>query len=447
MTPFGSRCQGRAQGDSNEDYPSHTQHAADNAIPDYTLQEYLNQNQHILSPNPHAEVARACLAFLSFDDFGHKLREDRIGIYGYKIPHNKAPPNNPYHLTFYAALSWGYHAQRAGETEEVMGAAVDFVSRPANVAYNWLVFMNAEYLRGPWDEYYTRIMYEDLLKDSELFRLLLPVHFGLEGILVKLLKRYTRPAENTLDTVISRLACHAARFGYKEIVRLLLTQKDVDWDMCDSSGENLLLLVDEVTLRTLLQKENCSVNVNNDDGSALHAAVTDSEPSRVRILLESGADVRGRNKYGEPVIVKVMSSRSFGESEREMMDILLEYKADINAHTPNGSTALHLAVRTPAFGYKVEYLVSKGANLNLPDGLGKTALDIVEDSAAGKHTRRSDSDYDHEMVIQILREAGGKTAKEMSQPSVNEQDPSFPPEWLERLKDIQELESSIDLSK
>ena len=435
-------------------YRSHTQHAADIAIADYTLQEYLNKNQDILSPNPHAEVARACLAFLSFDDFSNKTPELWLRqqlLYGYETPRDKAFIDSPYHFTFYAVLSWGFHAQRAGETVEVMVAAIDFLSRPTNVAYNWVVIMIAE----PW----TRLgkwvcgvdpklmLYEDLLKDADLFRLLLPVHFGLKGFLVELLKRHTRPAENALDTVISRLACHAARRGYEEIVRLLLTQKDVDWDMCDSSGENLLLLVDEVTLRTLLQKENCSVNVTNDDGSALHAAVTDWEPSRVRILLESGADVRGRNKYGEPVIVKVMSSRSFGESEREMMDLLLEYKADINAHTPNGSTALHLAVRTPAFGYKVEYLVSKGANLNLPDALGKTALDIVEDSAAGKHTRRSDSDYDHEMVIQILREAGGKTAKEMSQPSVNEQDPSFPPEWLERLKDIQELESSIDLSK
>ena len=375
----------------------------------------MNQNQDILSPNPHAEVARACLAFLSFDDFGNKLRD----IYRYKIPHNKAPPDNPYHLTFYAAVSWGHHAQRAGETEEVMAAAVDFVSRPANIAYNWLVLMNAQLWSGPWDYYYSRIMYQDLLKDADLFRLLLPVHFRLEGFLVELLKRYTRPSENTLDTVISQLACHAERYGHKEILRLLLTEKDVNWDICDMSGNPLLFLVDEDNLRTLLHKENCSVNAITEYGSALHSAVQRTLPSRVRILLEAGADVGVCDKEGVPIIVKAMSGLvsgyDLGEWWGEMMDLLLEYKVDINECGPGGDTALHLAGLCDAS----EYLVSKGANLNLANGAGKTPLDVAEESAAeaAKAAKGKDRMGHYEIVIQILRKAGGKTAKCLNPPS------------------------------
>jgi len=36
----------------------------------YTLQEYLEKNREKLLPDPEVEVARACLAYLSFDVFG-----------------------------------------------------------------------------------------------------------------------------------------------------------------------------------------------------------------------------------------------------------------------------------------------------------------------------------------------------------------------------------------
>lgn len=421
--------------------PSHTQHAADYVIADYTLQEYLNQNQDILSLNPQADVARICLTFLSFDDFSNKPPGDWYRRYCQ--PRIKDFPDNPYHFTFYASLSWGYHAQKAGETEEVIGAAIDFVSRPANVAYNWLVIKATLPSKGPWAGSSSPIAYEELLRDADLFRLLLPVHFGLEGLLVELLKRYTRPAEHALDKVISQLACHAARSGYKEIVRLLLTQKGVNWDIPDMTLENLLLLVDEDTLPTLLRKENCSVNVYY--GSALQAAVAHTQVSRVRILLEAGADVGYLNtKHTCPVII---SSPSPWKSWEEMMDLLLEYKVDINTDCRQCGTMLHLAARHPVLRSAVKYLVSKGANLNLPNGRGKTPLDIAEASAAeaAKAGTRKDRTRPggyktmrpYEMVIQILREAGGKTAKEMSQAFIGEQGPSFPPQWLERLKDKQ----------
>ena len=404
----------------------------------------MNQNRDILSLNPQADVARICLIFLSFDEFNDKPPEVwyRQHFDKSRIQRNKDFPDNPYHFTLYAFLSWGYHAQKAGETEEVIGAAIDFLSRPANVAYNWLVIKTAEPQTGPWGNLYGRTVYEDLLKDADLYRLLLPVHFGLEGVLVELLKRYIRPAEDTLGTVISRLACYAARRGYKEIIRLLLTQKDVYWDMHDLGGVRLLLLVDEDNLPTLLRKEKCSVNINH--GSALCAAIAHKELSRVRILLEAGADVGGIDKYGNPVMWRAIDIGVLRESWGEMMDLLLEYKADMNAHNPDGSTALHLAAKAPLYGSVVEYLVPKGANLNLPNGEGKTPLDIIEESAAkGDEWKGYNGDYDHEMVIQILRKAGGKTAKEVSQSSIGEQGPSFPPEWMERLKDIQELKSSI----
>ncbi len=284
-----------------------------------------------------------------------------------------------------------------------MNTTLDFLSRPANVAYNWLVMMTE---RSWGRDMLATITYEESLKDADFFRMLLAVQFGLKSVLVELLKSHTRPAENALDRVISRLACHAAKLGYREIVKLLLTKKGVDWDMCGFCGDKLLMLVagwnDEDTLRILLQKESCSVNALANMGSALHWATRNGCTSIARILLEAGADVEARGSSSLSVIPEATPYLVTGGSWEEMMELLLEYKADINGQTFLGYTALHIVARCST--HAVEYLVSKGADLNLPDYYGNTPLDLVEKHSSGEVEAK---------IIRILREAGGKTGKEM----------------------------------
>ena len=321
---------------------------------------------------------------------------------------------HPYPFTCYAPWCWGIHAQRAGEIE-VMDEALDFLSRPANVAYNWHVMMYED------SSAFARLSHEDLWKEADFFKMLLAVQFGLKSVLVELLKTHTRPVENALDRVVSRLACHAVKIGHKEIVRLLLTKKDVDWDMCGPSGDRLLMLVagwnDEDILRTLLQKGSCSVNALSNfpttPGTALHLATKNGCTSIARILLEAGADVEAHGRYCSSVIAEATPFLIHHACWHEMMDLLLEYKANINAQSmESGYTPLHSVARTSFMGTHVvvEYLVSKGAGLNLPDAQGNTPLDLAEGQSP-KHYA-----YNKEVaakIIQILREAGGKTAREM----------------------------------
>lgn len=409
MIFFGLRCQRLAQRGPKErepDYQSSTPHAADHAISDYTLQEYLKDNQAILSPNPHAEIARACLAFLSFDDFSNKAPDCWL-----RWQHRETLPSpqefacSPYHFTRYAVFSWGDHARRAGEAK-VLDATLGFLSRPANVA--WLVTMVAE--RRPVPS--KRLLYEELsLRDPDFLKMLLAVKFDLKFVLVELLKTRTKPAEIVLDPVISRLACDATNRCNKEIVRLLLTQKDVDWNMCTVDGENLLMLLaewnDEDNLRTLLQKKSCSVNTITDKRSALQRAVRKGHTSIARLLLEAGADVEARGNF-EPIIIEAIP-RILTESGRESMDLLLEFKADMNARCRNGRTVLQRlkiwVICYPKYVervcYAIEFFVSKGVDPNLPGRDGRTTLDQIElymkpdDERAAK-------------TAQILRKAGGK---------------------------------------
>ena len=331
-----------------------------------------------------------------------------------------------------------------------MDETLDFLSRPANVAYDWLMLMAAE----RWIEGWKRVLYEELsVRDPEFLAMLLAVRFGLVIVLAKLLETHTKPAANELDQMISRLACDAAKRGNREIVRLLLTQNDVDWNMCCIDGENLLMLLaernDEDNLRTLLQTKNCSVNTFTNEGSVLQRAVGSGYTSITRILLEAGAEVDASGNIGHSVIYRAMKGMVSGESWGEMMDVLLEYKADINALSCNDTTPLHYVAGDYILDtYAVEYLVSKGANLNLPNRLRKTPLDMAK--AAVFEARGVDSKgnprYPKDeveraaQIISILQKAGGKTAKEMNQLSIGEQGPCFP-EWLDRLEKLKEWNS------
>ena len=333
-----------------------------------------------------------------------------------------------------------------------MKEILDFLSRPANVAYNWLV---CEALN--WLDHWKRVLYEELsLRDPGFLRMLLVVKLDLDFVLVELLKTRTRPAEDVLDPVISGLACDAAERGYSGIVKLLLTQKDVDWNMCWINGDNLLKVLagklsacqdDEDNLRALLETKSCSVNTIGEQNSALHRAVQRGKTSITRLLLEAGADVKPRDYFGQSIMTQVMQDmvpRTWRE-RREMMDLLLEYKADINAHGGLGCTSLHLAIHDPLSTYFTEYLVSKGANLNLPNDRGETPLDIAKDAAkasvySGEEEENSSNDSVERatQMVRILQKAGGKTAKEMLQPSNGEEDPCYPPEWLDREREIKE---------
>jgi len=90
---------------------------------------------------------------------------------------------------------------------------------------------------------------------------------------------------------------------------------------------------------------------------------------------------KGVGMAGGPGDIREGATPPFREASNrnplDAMQVLIDAGANINAKTPAGDSALHIA----AFAGKLEVvrlLAKNGADLNLKDGAGKTALQVVE---------------------------------------------------------------------
>ena len=113
--------------------------------------------------------------------------------------------------------------------------------------------------------------------------------------------------------------------------------------------------------------------------TAVMYAAEDGHVEVVRLLLEHGADINAPSKYGSTA----WNFAAWG-GHVEVVRLLLEHGADINAQNDDGTTALMSA----ASGGRVEvmrFLLEHGADINAQNDDGTTALMIVARNAQENH--------------------------------------------------------------
>jgi ankyrin repeat protein len=137
-----------------------------------------------------------------------------------------------------------------------------------------------------------------------------------------------------------------------------------------SRGAPLLWLAPSMECLQLLVQLGADVNARHRMSHTLLDSEATSVPAdinRIRFLLENGADPNLRDDRGSCPLIEAAMSKNY-----EVVDLLLEMGADINAQENNGKTALHYSL----FGspLSAKQLIDRGANLELCEQDGDTPL-------------------------------------------------------------------------
>ena len=150
-------------------------------------------------------------------------------------------------------------------------------------------------------------------------------------------------------------------------------------------NERLLYILDQSdtpsveTIQQLLDK-GADVNAKTDEGTALMMAVRRGQTEIVKLLLAAGAQIDAKHRLGDSALI-MSARRSIPEMNppqgqplpppaSEIMSLLLASGSDPNFSGQWGHTAL-MEANTAA---KVKLLVTRGAQVNVRDEMGQTAL-------------------------------------------------------------------------
>ena len=207
---------------------------------------------------------------------------------------------------------------------------------------------------------------------------------GNVGQAIKLLKNHGINANDQTALIV------ASQAGYKEIVRLLV--EDVDLDFQNEDGDTSLMVAiknqhEEVVKILVNAGANLNIQNENRETALLLAYFYDSMPEITKLLIEAGSypDIQDESGY-----TALIAAAEF--ERKDDIELLISAKADLNIQDKKGQTALFKA-STDNYLEIVILLIAAGADLDVPDENMETAFKIA-------------SDRDHEEIVQILLDAG-----------------------------------------
>lgn len=195
----------------------------------------------------------------------------------------------------------------------------------------------------------------------------------------------------------------AIRGGHSNIVKWLI-DRGADVQACDPSIVRYAVLGCDLDTVKLLMDKGAKINANSleDEGTALHSAVSHHKGDVVRLLLDNGADVNVKNKNGDtPMhlaesidVVKLLTAKGASGTAKNndgrtpffqaannsrwsvAIFLLQTYETNVNEKNYMDRTPLHLAVIENSLE-AVKLLLEKKADVKVKDRNGETALDLV----------------------------------------------------------------------
>jgi Ankyrin repeats (many copies)/Ankyrin repeat len=154
--------------------------------------------------------------------------------------------------------------------------------------------------------------------------------------------------------------------------------------------------------------DSCRAQVYAGD-TALHAAAFTYDTVFARRLIESGADVRARNRRGgEPLHAATIGGPGSNHwdptRQRTVIEYLVEVGADPNAAALGGVTPLHRAVRNRC-ATAVAVLLRLGADPHLANDHGSTAKDLARWTTGRPGSGSAEARAQQQLIIELLAHA------------------------------------------
>ena len=387
----------------------------------YSVQEYFREHQNRIFPFGEREVAGNLITYLLFDSFALGCRQKKREISALIGSHK---------LVKYAARHWGYHVRNAG-SKMIDKLALKLLRAAPQRASSVQI---SQYSRGRREEYW------NAEEGESRNGLHIAAAFGLEELAKQMLDSGECDVDSATKMGTTALI-EAAASGHQGFIQLLLHEKadltaenwygtalhcaaesgkvvaisellnrELDVDIRDSRGRTALhcaTISAHTHAMQVLLKAGAEVNaICHEQCTPLHYAVVLERPLEVvRFLLVNGANTEKRSRSRLTVLHHAARMNS-----EEVLILLLDHGAEVDAKHTHGGTALHFAAERTADdeGLTPLHLATKKNHENIVRKLLDAGADVNGRSKDGGTALGFAFEKGHGGIAQLLLQHGAE---------------------------------------
>lgn len=271
-----------------------------------TAQEYLQAKRAIFFPHGHEDIARTCITYLLMKDFRDTGPYTEID--------DLTERWSTYPFLGYAAVNWGYHVKSAGSKNVVLSAARLLENDKARLAAKQALVLNLAGAQSWGTEWPEDASFESIYitcSSASSAAIHLAAFFGLDNIVDGLIS--AGEEVNALDENDAN-AIFWALYGYQNKVLRHLLEHGADANArCDQTAFRRWPTMGSMTL-------------------PLHLAAYQGNVAAIRLLLQYGANINGKDRIGGNVSAGVSTavSTALWAQQDAAVSVLLESGADLN---------------------------------------------------------------------------------------------------------------------